>query len=111
MLKMIIKMNDDKINTEKIYRLDRIYHTLEQTFLTFGLIRMEDSSGFLVYRDCGRAKDFGIFGKIVNALKKQRWFMDNVLIWQFCDSDDSDEPDQFNEEDLLKHYTTKQMGA
>lgn len=34
-------------------------------------------------------------------LEKQAWFMDNVNVWLLCDSDDSDSPDDFNEEDLL----------
>lgn len=38
--------------------------------------------------------------------------MDNVTVWLLCDSDDSDRPDDFNEEDLLNHYRQKQaMGA
>ncbi|RZT01195.1 hypothetical protein [Cuneatibacter caecimuris] len=108
MLKMIIRMDDNKINAEKIYHLDCIYHTIDQAFHSAGLPRMEDRSGALVYRDCGRAVDFGLFGKIVNALKRQAWFMDNVAVWQLCDSDDSDSPEDFNEEDLLAHYRYKQ---
>ena len=33
--------------------------------------------------------------------------MDNVSVWRLCDSDDSDSPDDFNEEDLLIHYQEK----
>lgn len=112
MLKMIIRMDDDKINIEKKYHLDGIYRTIDSTFDKMGLPRMEDASGALVYRDNGHARDYGRFGKIVNAFKKQDWFMDNVAVWLLCDSDDSDSPDDFNEEDLLHHYRQKQaMGA
>lgn len=82
-------MDDDKITTEKKYHLDGIYSAINNTFLTVGLPRIEDGSGALVYRDCGRAKDFSLFGKIVNTLKKQTWFMDNVAVWRLYDSDDS----------------------
>ena len=51
MLKMIIRMDDDKINIEKKYRLDGIYSTIDSTFDKMGLPRMEDTSGSLVYRD------------------------------------------------------------
>ena len=108
MLKMIIRMDDNKINIEKKYRLDGIYSTIDSTFDKMGLPRMEDTSGSLVYRDNGHARDYGRFGKIVNAFKKQAWFMDNVAVWLLCDSDDSDSPDDFNEEDLLHHYRQKQ---
>ena len=52
-------------------------------------------------------RDFSLFGQIVNTLKRQAWFMDNVSVWRLCDSDDSDSPDDFNEEDLLIHYQEK----
>ena len=32
------------------------------------------------------------------------WFMDNANTWLYCNSDDSDNPKDFNEEDLLIHY-------
>ena len=109
MLKMMIRMNDDKIIKEKKYHLDGIYSTINNTFLTMGFPRVEDGSDALVYRDCGRARDFRLFGKIVNTLKKQTWFMDNVAVWRLYDSDDSDSPEDFNEEDLLTHYRKKQV--
>lgn len=101
-------MDDDKIVTEKKYHLDGIYSTINNTFLTVGLPHIEDSSGALVYCDCGRARDFSLFGKIVNTLKNQTWFMDNVSVWRLYDSDDSDSPEDINEEDLLTHYREKQ---
>ena len=109
MLKMMIRMNDDKIIKEKKYHLDGIYSTINNTFLTMGFPRVEDGSDALVYRDCGRARDFSLFGKIVNTLKKQTWFMDNVAVWRLYDSDDSDSPEDFNEEDLLTQYRKKQV--
>ncbi len=108
MLKMMIRMNDDKITTEKKYHLDGIYSTINNTFLTMRLSRFEDGSGALIYRDCGRTEDFSLFGKIINTLKKQTWFMDNVAVWRLYGSDDSDSPEDFNEEDLLTHYRKKQ---
>lgn len=101
MLKMMIRMDDDKITTEKKYHLDGIYSTINNTFLTVGLSHIEDGSGALVYRDCGRARDF-------SPLKRQTWFMDNVAVWRLYDSDDSDSSENFNEEDLLTHYREKQ---
>lgn len=107
MLKMVICMDDKKITAENKYHLNGIYSTLNDTFQTAGLSRIDDGSGALVFRDCGRPKDFSLFGRIVNTLKRQAWFMDNVSVWRFCDSDDSDNPEDFNEEDLLSHYKKK----
>lgn len=108
MLKMVIRMDDDKINIEKKYRLEGIYKTIDNTFIQMGFPRREDVSGCLVYQDNGHSKDYGRFGKIVNTLKKQAWFMENVTVWLLCNSDDSDSWDDFSEEDLLSHYRQKQ---
>lgn len=35
--------------------------------------------------------------------------MDNVAVWRLCDSDDSESPEDFSEEDLLNHYRKKQV--
>lgn len=40
----------------------------------------------------------------MNTLKKQSWFMENVTEWRLYDSDESDDPEEFNEEDLLSRY-------
>lgn len=109
MLKMLIRMDNDKINIEKKYKLEGIYTTIDNAFLKMGLPRIADTSGALVYCDNGNAKDYGRFGKIVNTLKKQSWFMDNVVAWRMYDSDNSDTPDDFNEEDLLVHYKKQTM--
>ena len=101
-------MDDDKITTEKKYHLDGIYSAINNTFLTVGLPRIEDGSGALVYRDFGRANDFSLFGTLFIYLKKLSCVMDNVAVWRLYDSDDSDSPEDFNEEDLLTHYREKQ---
>ena len=54
MLKMLIQMDDNKITAEQKYPLDGIYTTIDRVFLAAGLPRVEDASGALVYRDCGR---------------------------------------------------------
>lgn len=109
MLKMLIRMNNKKIVIEKKYRLDGIYTTIDAAFTKMGLLRVEDTSGALVYRDNGNERDYGRFGRIVNTLKKQAWFMDNVEAWELYDSEDSDNPEDFNKEDLLNHYRQKQI--
>lgn len=67
--------------------------------------------GAVVNKDNGSERDFGRFGCIVNALKKQEWFMGNVLTWILYDSDDSDSAEDFSAEDLLAHYAGKSMAG
>ena len=108
MLKMTIRMDEHKIMAEGKYRLARIYQTIDWIFLKMGFSHAQDLSGLLVYYDTGSANDYGRFGRIVNILKRQSWFMDNVEVWLFCDSDGSDDPNGFDEEDLRAHYKGKQ---
>jgi virulence-associated protein VapD len=105
MMKMIIRMNDYKIAKDNQYSLQDIYNTLNHMFLTVGLSRIESEANALTYVDNSRAEDFSLFGQIVNVLKKQSWFMDNVSAWLFYEKDDDDTSDTFTEEDLLEHYT------
>jgi len=112
MLKMLITMNRDKINIEGKYKSDSIYHAIENAFSQMGLPRMSQQGDTLMYRDNGDPRDYGRFGKIVNTFKRQAWFMDYVAEWLLYDSDDSDNPEDFNIEDLLSHYKAKQdLGA
>ena len=107
MLKMMICMNQNKINSERKYNLDSIHEIIDNMFLNLGLPSAGHTSKQWVYRDNGDDRDYGRFGRIVNTLKRQEWFMDNVEAWRFFDSDDSDDPEDFNEEDLLSHYKQK----
>ncbi|EHI58065.1 MAG: hypothetical protein ACLTC4_07160 [Hungatella hathewayi] len=104
MMKMLIRMDSNKINIEQRFNLNGIYDILNKMFLNLGLICMENGAESLVYRDNGNVKDYGSFGRIVNTLKKQSWFMENVTEWRLYDSDESDDPEEFNEEDLLSRY-------
>ena len=108
MLKMLIRMDEKKITEEKTYKLESVYRTLDNLFAKYGLLRMEDPSGARVYRDSGNENDFAYFGIITNGLKRQTWFMDNAMEWMFYESDDFlDDPNDFDEEDFLKHYREK----
>lgn len=108
MLMMKIEMNTDKIQAEQRYTLSAINRTIESAFAQMQLRKVEDVSGALMYRDSGNARDYGRFGKVVNTLKKQPWFMDNVSVWRLYDSEDSDNLNDCSEEDLLLHYRRKQ---
>ena len=107
MLKMVIRMDGDKINIEKNTVWREYTRQLTTRLSKWAFPPREDASGSLVYLDNGHDKDYGRFGKIVNTLKKQAWFMDNVKVGLLCDSDDSDSSDDFNVEDLLSHYRQK----
>lgn len=106
MIKMFIKMNEEKIKKSERYSLDKIYSALDRIFREKGLKKVMASNG-IEYYGSDRPVDFAYLGKIMLGLKNQEWFMDNVSEWLFCSNDDTDDDSIFNQEDLLVHYGRK----
>lgn len=106
MIKMIIKMDENRINNNPEYTVEKVYSAIDRIFTQRGMDRIDTNSGI---EYCGHEKptDFAYFGKIMLGLKNQAWFMDNVTKWILCNSDDEDDPNDFSEEDLLAHYRGK----
>lgn len=111
MLKMVIRINENKVIAEKKYRLGGIYSIIDNAFMQMGFLRQVSEKDALVYCDNGNASDYASFGIIVNTLKRQTWFLDNITEWSLYESEDSDNPDDFSVEDLLAHYRKKALGA
>lgn len=104
MVKMIIKMDEESINSSKEYSIEAIYATMDKIFQKRDMEKILIDGGF---EYCGKERptDFGFFGQIVLGLKKQNWFMNNVKTWLLCTNDDVDNPKDFSEEDLLAYYS------
>lgn len=107
MLKLEIKMDENKINKEQRYTTDSIYQTLEQTFSRYNLRKERESDGTVVVYGNGQPKDYGAFGYIITSLKEKAWFMDYVTKWVWYNSDDGDDEEDFAIEDVLYHYTKR----
>ena len=110
MIKMIIKMNDERLKNQTEYTSDRVYSALDRMFENKGMERIDTNEG-IEYRGHDNPTDFGQFGQIMIGLKKQSWFMDNASMWLFCNNDDVDDPNDFSKEDLLAHYGRKTIVA
>ncbi len=112
MIKMEIRMDDEKILEERKYRLEAVYEAIDKVFEYWDFKGEKTSSGSVMYKDNGSDRDLGRFFSIVNALKKKEWFLGNVSVWILYDSDDSDSPEDFAMEDLAAHYARKKaVGA
>lgn len=107
MLKLEIKMDENKINREQRYSTDSIYQTLEQTFTRYDLRKESEPDGTVVFYGNGHPKDYGAFGYIITSLKEKAWFMDYVTKWVWYNSDDGENEEDFAVEDVLYHYTKK----
>lgn len=111
MLKMVIRMDRNKIIIEKKYKLEGIYSTIDNAFIQMGFPRQSSETDILIYFDNGSSRDYGRFGRIVNTLKRQTWFIENVVEWNLYETDDMDNPNDVTVEDLLAHYRKKVLGA
>ena len=109
MIKMIIKMNENKISMNNEYSIERVYSGLDRIFAGYGYHR-EEIDGNFEYKGNSDPSDFGKFGRIYNGLRKQPWFLDNVDTWILCNSDDVEDPNDFSNEDLL-HYNGNRVSV
>ena len=84
-----------------------MYKRLDDGFADLGMLKVEDGSDTLMYYGINEAKDFANFGRMVLALKREEWFMDNVVVWRLYESDDTVDPDDFAVNDLVEYYRKK----
>ena len=107
MLKLEIKMDEEKIREEKKYRVESIYQALEQAFSRYKFNQTQDADGTRRFTGNGNPKDYGAFGSIITSLKEKAWFMDYVTKWVWYNSDDGESEEDFAVEDVLYHYTKR----
>ena len=106
MYKMIIRLNEDKIRGENKIDLKTIYEKLDGIFKKRGFSLSLDNN-LRVYSGTDSAADYPNLGIILNGLKKQDWFVSNLSVWMLCTNEDSDNPEDFEEEDLVEYFGFK----
>ncbi|MBS7009145.1 hypothetical protein [Anaerostipes sp.] len=111
MLKLEIKLDESKIESEHKYNVDDIYRVLEKSFFRHDILMIRKEDGTLVFCGKGNAKDYGAFGCIITQLKEKEWFMDNVIKWIWYNSDDGVDETDFSVEDVLYFYTKRTSAA
>lgn len=111
MLKLEIKLDEDKINREQRYSVTSIYQTLEKTFNGYHLRKDSAPDGTIIFYGSGNPGDYGAFGCIITSLKEKSWFMDYVIKWIWYNSDDGENENDFVVEDVLYHYTKRMSAA
>lgn len=101
MMKMLIKLDEEKIEREGKYDLEKINKIIYKEFSEMGITK--DESGLFVNGD------FGAFGSMIFALKKADWFLPNVSEWLWYDSGtiEDPEPEDYIVMDLAEHYRSK----
>ena len=97
MMKMLIKLDEDKIVREKKYDINKINKYLASAFDKRGMSK--DKDGWYINGN------FTTCGSLIIKLSKKDWFMDNVTDWLWFDSSDS------STDDLKAHYSRKRLAV
>ncbi len=99
MLKCEVQFDNEKIIRDDIYTPESVRQATDEMFVDkFDLVKGEN--GF--YLEKGNDNDFVHFWSAILSLKRLDWFMDYVSRWIWYNSDNSDDPLDFSEEDLLE---------
>ena len=106
MLKLKIVMDEEKITHESRYDLSVLLSTLDSIFSNNDLPKQGDN----MYAGTGKADDYAKFWRIIWALAKKEWFMQNVKEWLWYNSDDGKDENDFAVEDILAFCKENQVG-
>lgn len=101
MYKVFVELDYDKLEHEGKYDIEKIDKMLQQMFFDKGI--KKDDDGFYV------GGTFETFWAIILYLSKQNWFMDNLKVWKWYNSDGSKNPNDYAVEDLLAFYQNKRQ--
>lgn len=81
-MKMRIQLDEQKIRKEGKYSFDKIVDSLDKAFEKLELYRIHDYSEILTYGGLDNSSDFAHFGVMYNRLRREKWFVENLLLWE-----------------------------
>ena len=102
MIKVDIKMNRELICKEGEYDVEDILFTLDRCHAEYGFKKETHDDGMVTYWGKDDRDDFGYFGAIIMALKKEEWFTKYVDKWYWYNNSCMPYEDWFRQEDILK---------
>ena len=111
MLKLEIKMDEEKLKEEQKYTIEDIYQKIEKGFARYRLQQEIEDDGTRVFSGTGNRRDYGAFGLLITTLSEKSWFMDYVIKWVWYNSDRGRDENDFSVEDVLYFYTKKESIA
>ena len=87
MLKLEIKLDEQKVRAEGKYSPAAIYDALDRAFSKYRFRREVLADGTLCYYGNGLARDYGTFGRLITSLKDKDWFVPYLVKWLWYNSD------------------------
>lgn len=100
MLGMEFKLNREHIEEQEDLSYEDCIYTLDEYFKKYGFDTYEEGDARR-YLGHDHPDDLAMLGIIRSHLIKTKWFIENLRYWYLLDSDDNDDPNDFNYEDIL----------
>ena len=100
----LIVIDDEKVRREGACDLDEIYTALDKLFANYHLPRVPAEGNVRIYRNGHSSKDFGNMWNANLLLRKQKWFVYNVIKWRWYIQRNPKDPNTITEEDLIVGY-------
>ena len=107
MIRIEIKLDNEKIRDEGFYTSDAIFNAVDEVFAKYCLSKSIEQDGSITYSGTGAATDFGAFASVILFLKDREWFIPYVERWLWYNSADGSSEGDFVVEDILAHYMRK----
>jgi hypothetical protein len=79
MLKMEIAFDEEKVEREGKYDIEKMYAVVDKYFLDKKLNKI----GKGLYIDRGHKDDYAKMLLFASYFKKEKWFMNNIKVWNF----------------------------
>ena len=111
MLKLEIKFDEIKMQSDHSYTSESVYKTLDNIFLKYDFHKEILEDGTVSYSGNGMSCDYAIFGRLITKLKDEDWFMRYLVKWLWYNSDDGENESDFAVEDILYHYAKRESAA
>lgn len=108
MLKIEMKLNEDKIQKDNKYNLESILKKIDCAFGYYDFRKEKLADGTICFYGRGRRHDYASFGRLIINLKNEDWFVSNVTKWLWFNSDRGQSEDDYSVEDILYYFTKKE---
>lgn len=99
MMKMLIKLNEDKVKQDNIYNIDTMWKVIDNQFKE-ACTKEKQEDGAVIYSSIADKDYFTCIGVAYIRLRHQEWFAKYCTKWIWYDND-SDETLPFQEINVL----------
>lgn len=105
MLKLEIRLVDERIIKDGKFTVKGIRKSLDESFFQYNLRKEMLEDGTICYMGNNHPHDYAHFGGLITDLKTKEWFLPYVDKWIWYNSNGQLDENCYRVEDILYHYT------